>query len=61
MRKKLVIVSKLPARLPNRSSRGILLSRETIRTLSSEELSQAAGGGVTCKTGSGFDVDPDGD
>lgn len=58
MRKKLVIVSKLPARLPNRSSRGILLSRETIRTLTSEELSQAVGGGEECKTGSSFAVDP---
>jgi hypothetical protein len=58
MRKKLVTVSHLPERLPNRPTKRILLSRETIRTLTSEELSQAVGGGEECKTGSSFAVDP---
>jgi hypothetical protein len=51
MRKKVIVVSYLPHRLPSHPAKRILLSRETIRTLSSEELSQAAGGGM-CQTGS---------
>jgi hypothetical protein len=51
MRKKIIIVSYLPNRLPSRPARRILLSRETIRTLTSDELSQAVGGGE-CQTGS---------
>jgi hypothetical protein len=60
MHKKKVIVSYLPHRLPHGPARRILLSRETIRTLSSDELSQAAGGNeeapTRCNTGSAPDV-----
>jgi hypothetical protein len=52
MRKKFVIVSHLSDRLPSLPARRILLSRETIRTLTSVELSQVAGGNDDCKTGS---------
>lgn len=50
MHKKKVIVSRLPDRLPNQPGRRILLSRETIRKLTSEELSQVVGGGDGCPT-----------
>jgi hypothetical protein len=56
MHKKLVIVSHLPRPLPgrpgSRPASRILLSRETIRTLTSEELSQVVGGGEPCENGS---------
>jgi len=45
MHKKLILVSHLPTRLPNRPTKRILLSRETIRTLTSKELSQVVAGG----------------
>jgi hypothetical protein len=45
MRKKqIAIVSGQPDRLPNRRTKRLLLSRETVRMLTSEELSQAVGG-----------------
>jgi hypothetical protein len=44
MRKKTVIVSYLSEHLPGRSTKRILLSRETIRTLTSKELSRIVGG-----------------
>jgi hypothetical protein len=47
MRKK-VVVSNQPGRTAGRS---LMLSRETIRTLTSEELSQAGGGQIiVCPT-----------
>jgi hypothetical protein len=56
MRKKLIIVSHLPGRLPNNPTKRILLSRETIRTLTPDELSRAGGadgdGIGGCNTGS---------
>lgn len=51
-KKKVVIVSRLSAPLRDRPTRRILLSRETIRTLTAEELSRAAGGGEHCPCGS---------
>lgn len=51
MRKKIVTVSHLPYRLPKNPTKRLLLSRETMRTLTSEELSQVAGAGA-CPTGS---------
>jgi hypothetical protein len=47
MHKKRVIGS----RLPDRQKKRILLARETIRTLTSEELSQAVGGSEIDHTG----------
>jgi hypothetical protein len=56
MRKtKIANVSQTSDRLPNCPTKRILLSRETIRTLTSEELSQVAGG---CPTGSSPTLDP---
>jgi len=52
MHKKRVIVSRLPAPLPVGPAKRILLSRETIRTLTPEQLSQAVGGDQTCPCGS---------
>jgi hypothetical protein len=52
MRKKIVTVSHLPHRLLKKR---ILLSRETIRTLTSGELTQAVGAAIKqldCPTGS---------
>jgi hypothetical protein len=48
MHKKFIVVSHLPARLPGRVAKRILLSRETIRTLTSNELTQAVGGNEEC-------------
>jgi len=44
MHKKIIIGSDRPERRPNRPTKRILLSRETIRTLTSKELSQVIGG-----------------
>jgi hypothetical protein len=53
MRKKIVTVSHLPYRLPGNPTKRLLLSRDTMRTLTSEELSQAVGAVVyQCPTGS---------
>lgn len=57
MHKKLALVSHPSDALTIRSTRRILLARETIRTLTSHELSQAAGGEgvgdkVNCPCGS---------
>jgi hypothetical protein len=48
MRKKLVLASQLS----DHPTRRILLSRETVRTLISKELSQAAAGNLECPCGS---------
>lgn len=55
-KKAVVVVSNVFSGLPNRPTKRVLLSRETIRVLSAEELSQVAGG---CPSPSQETKDPD--
>ena len=58
MRKKPVIISYLANRLPSSPAKRIMLSRETIRVLTSKELSQIAAGNCPTDLSSETRIDP---
>jgi len=55
-KKAVVVVSDVSSGLPDRPTKRVLLSRETIRVLSAEDLSHVAGG---CPSPSQETKDPD--